>query len=301
MNELDVRLRNLDKVARASLGEVSGVIDTSTLEEFEAKVSEALRGGAVRLVFDFSKVRFVNSSGLGVLVKANDSLREMGGGIALIRVPAKIRLVIEMLGLDTYFTLRESEEEALFALGASAEAPGRGRGGMPSTPTTVTTCGSCGLLITLPEPGSYRCPRCFAGVICSEDGETSFWVPEDVAPTVLTFPCTAECTEGIVGFVQAYLKKLGYAGERVREVEGAFREIGGVLRERVHEDGDRGVCHLKVQAQAMSVEFEITDGGRTLPREEVEAVFKRARSVSDGFSCTPHPLGGNIIKFTKRK
>lgn len=300
MHQIDVRFRTLDKVARATLGEVSGVIDTSTLEEFREAIDEALRSGVIRLVLDLGQVKFVNSSGLGVLVKANDSLREMGGGIALIRVPAKIRLVIEMLGLDTYFTLRENEEEALLTLGASVEGSTRA-GRLWAAPAAITTCGSCGLLISIPEPGSYRCPRCFAGVICSEDGEATFWVPDQPAPTIVAFPCSPEASEGIVGLVQGHLKKMSYSQARIREIEGALREISRVLREEVHDDGTSGICHLKLETQPMAVEVEISDGGRTLSQDEATTLFRRVRETADEFSCKPHPLGGNIIRFSKRK
>lgn len=300
MTDLKIRFRTLDRASRATLGEVAGAIDGNTLDDFQAKIDEVLKSGVARVVLDFSRVRFVNSTGLGILVKASDSLRDLGGGVALIRVPEKIRLVIEMLGLDTYFNMRSNEEEALFSLGGSAEGHLR-HDPRAATPTAVTTCGSCGLLISLPEPGSFRCPRCFAGVVCAEDGDTSFWIPDRPPPVILSFPCSVESCEGIVGFVQGFLKKLEYPTPRIREMEGALRDIGTILREKVHERGVPAVCHLKVEAEAMAVHLEISDAGKTLAQEEVVSYFKRVREVTDEFSCTPHPLGGNIIKFTKRK
>ncbi|MCZ6689224.1 MAG: STAS domain-containing protein [Planctomycetota bacterium] len=300
MTDFEVRYRSLDKEARATLAEVTGAIDTATLEEFQASMEEIRKGGSARIVLDLSKVRFINSTALGYLVKVNDRLKDDGGGIALIRVPAKVRLVIEMLGLNTYFSIRDNEDDALFALGMSTEGAGRPQQ-MPAAPAAVDTCGTCGLLLSLPEPGSYRCPRCFTGVICSEDGEASFWVPDEPPPIVLTFPCTPEAIEGLVGYVLGYLKKLGYPQERVRDLEGGIREVGRALQEEIHEHPDSAVCHLRVQTEAMSVSLEFSDAGKTLAPEVAQAAFKRAREVSDEFSWTPHPLGGNIIRLTKRK
>lgn len=300
MADLEIRSRSLDKSARAILAEVSGAIDSATLEDFQVSVEEIRRGGATRLVLDLAKVRFVNSTGLGYLVKVNDALRDAGGGVALIRVPAKVRLVIEMLGLDTYFSMRENEDEALFALGVSTEGAGRPQQ-MPTTPVAVDACGACGLLLSLPEPGSYRCPRCFSGVLCSEEGETSYWVPDHPPPILLAFPCTGECIEGVVGYVQAYLKKLAYPADRIRDLEGGLREIGRALREEVHDNPDASVCHLKIEAEPMSIRIEFSDSGKTLSPQTATEAFRRTREITDEFSCTPHPLGGNIIRFTKRK
>lgn len=300
MAALDVRSRSLDKQAGATLAEVSGAVDSATLEDFEAAIDEIRKGGARRIVLDFSKLRFVNSTGLGFLVKVNDALREDGGGVALIRVPAKVRLVIEMLGLDTYFSMRDTEDDALFALGISSEGAGP-PAQMMSSPAAIDNCSTCGLLLSLPEPGTYRCPRCFTGVICSEDGEASFWVPDEPPPILLTFPCTSECLEGLVGYVQSLLKKQGYPAERIRDLEGGIREIGRVLREKIYDDPDTGVCHLKMQVEQMAIRFEFSDSGKTLPPQAARSALTRAREVSDEFSTLPHPLGGNIIRITKRK
>lgn len=300
MAGLEVRFRSLDKKAKAVLAEVSGAIDAVTLQDFQASIDTMRKGGATRIILDLGKVRFVNSTGFGYLVKVNDSLKEEGGGVALIRVPAKVALVIEMLGLDTFFSVRQNEDDALFALGISTEGTGRS-GGMPASPAAVDTCGTCGLLLSLPEPGSYRCPRCFTGVICSEDGEASFWVPDEPPPILLTFPCSPECLEGFVGYLQGLLRKLGYLADRIRDLEGGLREIGRVLREEVHDNPEGAVCHLKIKTERMSVKLEFSDSGKTLAPQVADAIFRRAREVSDEFSCTPHPLGGNIIRLTKRK
>ena len=300
MGDFEVRFRTLDKAAHAALAEVTGAVDTATLDDFQAAIDDARKAGSTRIVVDFSKVQFVNSTGLGLLVKVSDSLKEAGGGLALIRVPAKVRLVIEMLGLDTYFTLRENEDEALFALGISPEGAGP-TAPLPASPAAVGTCDTCGLLLSLPEPGSYRCPRCFTAAICSEDGEVSFWVPDQPAPIVIAFPCRGECLDGIIAYLQAYLKKLGYSAERVRDLEGALREIGKTMRDKINADREGDIIHLKIETEEMLVRLEFSDYGKTLSPQEADAAFRRTREVSDEFSCSPHPLGGNIIRLTKRK
>ncbi len=91
---------------------VQGEIDLDTVGLLRGRLEALKERGVERLVMDFSETRYVNSSALAVLVKFAESFREAGGGIGLIKVTPRVKLVFEMLGLLVFFKFFDSVEDA---------------------------------------------------------------------------------------------------------------------------------------------------------------------------------------------
>ncbi|MGE4146307.1 MAG: STAS domain-containing protein [Planctomycetota bacterium] len=119
---------NIDEVEAAqdwALLNVSGEIDLDTVGKLRGKLDEIEGRGVYRLILDFAQTSYVNSSALAVLVKFAERFREKGGGIALVQVNQRVKLVFEMLGLLVFFKFFDSLEAAKADFPAgSAEAQG---------------------------------------------------------------------------------------------------------------------------------------------------------------------------------
>jgi len=97
--------------------------------------SESLRAHVDRLLLDrraivlhLGEVGFIDSSGLGTMVRALTSIRRAHGDLKLCNVPERVRKVLEMSRLTTVFDSHESEEKAVAAFyrpEARAETPVR--------------------------------------------------------------------------------------------------------------------------------------------------------------------------------
>ncbi|WP_372368461.1 anti-sigma factor antagonist [Candidatus Uabimicrobium sp. HlEnr_7] len=92
---------------------ILGSIDGSTVRQFEEKLLGFLGQGVQHLIIVFSQVNYINSTGMGVLVKIADKFQESGGDISLIDVPDKLIALFNMLGLLSLIKLSKSEEEAV--------------------------------------------------------------------------------------------------------------------------------------------------------------------------------------------
>jgi len=126
MAGLDIKLTTIDGDDLSALAEMTGAIDGNTVPSFQATLEEIKTKGIRRLVLDMSKIKYVNSTGLGSLVKYADTFKSTGGGMALIKVPAKVKIVIEMLGLNAFFDICADLDAALSALksnGTNGQAP----------------------------------------------------------------------------------------------------------------------------------------------------------------------------------
>ena len=78
------------------------------------------------IVLHLGDVGFIDSSGLGTMVRALASTRQARGDLKLCNVPESVRKVLDMTRLTSVFELHESEEAALAAFyrpGSRAEAP----------------------------------------------------------------------------------------------------------------------------------------------------------------------------------
>ena len=69
-----------------------------------------------RVVLNFSKLKFMSSSVISVLVRFKESLGKAGGDIVLCDVPLDIRKVLEVMHLHKLFEIHNTETGALKAL-----------------------------------------------------------------------------------------------------------------------------------------------------------------------------------------
>lgn len=100
---------------------IEGEIDLDTVSDLRSRLEALRERDSVRLVLDFSKTRYVNSSALAVLVKFAETFRERGGGIALVQVSPRVKLVFEMLGLLVFFKFFDDVDSAKAAFPAEAQ------------------------------------------------------------------------------------------------------------------------------------------------------------------------------------
>lgn len=68
-----------------------------------------------QIVLNLGEVEFVDSSGLGVMVRSVTTARQMRGDIKLCNVPETITKVLKLTHLDRLFDLQDSEDHAVAA------------------------------------------------------------------------------------------------------------------------------------------------------------------------------------------
>lgn len=67
------------------------------------------------VVVDLSGVTFIDSSGLAVLIKAMQDVKEYGGKFALAGINNNVRSIFEMARLDQVFLIDPRDDELLAA------------------------------------------------------------------------------------------------------------------------------------------------------------------------------------------
>jgi anti-sigma B factor antagonist len=93
----------VDSDGAESVVRVEGELDLATAGELWAAVERAVGDGG-RLVFDLSRVTFIDSSGLGVLIRAHQLLD--GHGRLVVRAPLpQARRLFQSAGVDSMFAV----------------------------------------------------------------------------------------------------------------------------------------------------------------------------------------------------
>lgn len=91
-------------------GNVMGGEDT---KEFNDLLHKLVDDGKINLVVDLSDVKFMNSSGLGMLIGGLTTMKKANGSLKLARVTDKIESLLIITKLITIFEFYETVDEAV--------------------------------------------------------------------------------------------------------------------------------------------------------------------------------------------
>ena len=78
---------------------VRGDLDLAGAPAFHAAADSALAGGAAGVVIDFSEITFIDSTGLGALVRIHTAATDAGRTMRLVKVPEVAARTITIGGL----------------------------------------------------------------------------------------------------------------------------------------------------------------------------------------------------------
>lgn len=93
-------------------GNIMGGPDATSLND---ELQRLVTASKVRIVVDLGSVKFMNSSGLGMLIRSLTTLRNAGGDLKLARASEKIESLLMVTKLITVFDHHESVDEAIAA------------------------------------------------------------------------------------------------------------------------------------------------------------------------------------------
>lgn len=97
-----------------------GELDQKSVESVRFKIMELIEKYNIRyLVFNFEKLKFMDSSGIGFIIGRYNYLKKINGGIILCSLNDQIRRLVMLSGLARICQLRKNEEEANKILGVA--------------------------------------------------------------------------------------------------------------------------------------------------------------------------------------
>ena len=94
-------------------GEMVGGPDATMLTE---KLHGLIEEGRNHIIIDMTKVNYMNSSGLGILIGGLTTVRNNGGKLRLLNLAPKLQEMLRITKLDQVFTLYDDEGKAIASL-----------------------------------------------------------------------------------------------------------------------------------------------------------------------------------------
>ncbi len=91
---------------------IEGEVDVYTSPQLKQDIVQLAERGVKHIIIDLSKVEYLDSTGLGVLIGGLKRLREAGGNLALVGPGMRIQRIFEITGLNKIFDIYATEEEA---------------------------------------------------------------------------------------------------------------------------------------------------------------------------------------------
>ncbi len=91
-------------------GKIMGGPDATLLHD---KLYDCIQKGKTKVVIDLSRIEWMNSTGLGILIQSYSTLRNSDGQLKLARVTEKIQSLLTITKLEPVFDAYDSVEDAI--------------------------------------------------------------------------------------------------------------------------------------------------------------------------------------------
>lgn len=113
---MDIKVNVREAQGDAYVVELNGEIDVYTSPKVKDAITELIDQGHYNLVINLEKVRYIDSTGLGVLIGGLKRVREHGGSVSLVCTNPQIKKIFDITGLVKIFGIFDDEDAAMKAL-----------------------------------------------------------------------------------------------------------------------------------------------------------------------------------------
>ena len=97
-------------------GEVTALAEDRLMEAY----AQASGGETRHIILNFSRLDYMNSSGIGLLVALLSRANRQGQRLLVVSMSDHYRHIFDLTGLNQVFTIYDTEADALTAINASA-------------------------------------------------------------------------------------------------------------------------------------------------------------------------------------
>lgn len=103
----------LEEIEQRILLRLDGRLDASSIQILERKIDKLIEERHTQLLLDFTRVDYLSSAGLRILLAATKKLKAKKGTLVLFSLQEEVSEVIKMAGFDRILQICTNEKEAL--------------------------------------------------------------------------------------------------------------------------------------------------------------------------------------------
>lgn len=104
---------DLEEIEHRVLLRLDGRLDVSSAPLLEKKINRLIEEGHLHLLLDFTRVDYLSSAGLRVLLSSAKKLKAQKGGLILFALSEDVNEVLKIAGFDKILHICSSEKDAL--------------------------------------------------------------------------------------------------------------------------------------------------------------------------------------------
>jgi len=113
---VDIKVNVREAQGQTYVVDLNGEIDVYTSPKVKDAIGDLIDKGHYNLVINLEKVRYIDSTGLGVLIGGLKRVREHGGTVNLVCTNPQIKKIFDITGLVKIFGIYDDEDAAMKAL-----------------------------------------------------------------------------------------------------------------------------------------------------------------------------------------
>jgi anti-sigma B factor antagonist len=106
----------LEMIGDVQVVVLSGRMDFTSSNEFQARMESAIAAGARKVLFDLGDLQYISSSGLGVFIFTAKQVQPDSGKVAFTGLKQHVKNVFDMVGFLNLFEVYLTRDEGLDAL-----------------------------------------------------------------------------------------------------------------------------------------------------------------------------------------
>ena len=89
-----------------------GGLDSTNAEKFLAELRKAVEAGARKLIVDCTRLHFISSYGVAVLVRLHKTMADVGGDVKVAALDSRVTRIVTLVGLEKVFDLYATVDDA---------------------------------------------------------------------------------------------------------------------------------------------------------------------------------------------
>ena len=167
IESLELKFQKVSSVPGCVVVPMKGYIDTYNAPHFRRQVDKAIQAGYCRLIFDFSGITYVSSTGIGTFTHFLKDVKPRGGDLVLVGMIPRVYEVFQLLGFSSFFNFEKTLKEAAEMLKTQSKQDVQGP--FPR----VFACPICAKKLRTSKAGRFRCSECKSILVIDESAQVS--------------------------------------------------------------------------------------------------------------------------------
>lgn len=113
-----MQIKERKQIGDVHVWAIDGGVDSTTHDQFVEAMQAILDQGETKVVLDLTELTYINSMGLGTLVRLHGRFKKAGAGLKFANLHTNVGAVLRFAHLDHLFDLYDDVPEAVQAFGA---------------------------------------------------------------------------------------------------------------------------------------------------------------------------------------